>query len=153
MGEACKSREHRLGPAREDVSRVLGKGLGHEHRLDDDLRARKERRCLRMCPAPESEDCLRAAERLREVWHGRDPDATRDEQGALDGEVEPAPERAEHMDRLTWAERAECLGAGADRIDEERELSLGRQAEAHRLRKEAPRSLQHEELAWGPGLQ
>ena len=100
-----------------------------------------------MVVGAEAEDRGRAAERLGEVRHRRDPDAAGDEERPLDREVEAVPERAEDVDRVARPERAERPRARADRIDEERELARRRQAEAHRPRKHAAGSLEHEELA------
>ena len=122
--------------------------LGDEHRLDDDLGVRDERRRLGVHVAAEAEHRRRAAERLREVRQRRDADAAADEQRPRrrrgGSRCRAGRRRAISSPRL---ERAERPRARADRVDQERELAGRREAEAHRPRQQAAGRLEHEELA------
>src|SRR5207342_480943 len=62
-------------------------------------------------------------------------------------------ERPEDGDKVAAAERGQRPRPGSDRVDEERELPRRRKAEAHRARKQPPRSLEHEELPRSPGIE
>ena len=93
------------------------------------------------------EEHRRAAEAGGEKRQRSDADAAADEERPLDVEVEPVPERAEHVQLLPCVQGAEGARARTDGVDEERELAGGRKANAHRPREHASRCLEHEELA------
>ena len=84
--------------------------------------------------AAKAKDRRRASERVGEVWERRDSDPTADQQRPLDVEPEAVAERAEDRQPITGLQRAERPRAGADRIDQERELARGCETEAHRPR-------------------
>src|SRR6266545_5260457 len=144
--------EHRLGPAREHVQPRRNE-LRHERRLDADLGVRHELGRLRVPVRAEAEDRRRPPERLRQVRQGRDPDAATDEERSLDLEAEAVAERAEDVELLSRLECRQCARAGADRVDEERELARRRKTEAHGSRQQAPRRLEHEELPRDAGIE
>ena len=66
--------------------------------------------------------------------------------------VEPVAvaERAEDVDALAGVELRERDGAGADRIDQKRQLAAGRETQRERPRQQAAGRLEHEELAGDP---
>jgi hypothetical protein len=97
--------------------------------------------------AAEAEERRRLAERLREVGEWGDADPAADEQRTFDAKPKPLAERAEDPQLVSGRERAEGARPWADRVDQERELALRREAEAHRARQDPTRSLEHEELA------
>ncbi len=127
--------------------------LRHEARLHDDLGARQQACRLGVRVAAKPGDCRWRSERLGQVGHRGEPDPTRDEEGLGDVEVEAVSERAEDVDRLAGREGTERAGSRADRVDEERELTRRRLAEAHRARQQAPGRLEHEELTGDAGLE
>ena len=103
--------------------------------------------------APKAEHRRRAPEPLGEVRERCDADAAADEQRTVDVEAEAVPERAEDRKPVAGLQRAKGSGPGPDRLDQERELAGGGEAERHRPRQEAARCLEHEELAGDPGLE
>jgi hypothetical protein len=138
--------EHRLRTTGEDVARIVWEQLGDEARLDHDLGTRKELTGFGVVLAPKSDNCAWVAERFRQIRHRRDSNASCNEEWTVDVEVEAVSERAEDVDRVTRLERAERSRAGSDRIDEKRELTRRRLAEAHRAREHPSGCLEHEEL-------
>src|SRR5439155_24046066 len=95
----------------------------------------------------------RVVEPLREVRQRRDSDPAADEQRPLDVEPEAVSQRAEDREPVAELERAEGARSGPDRVDQESELALGGEAEAHRPRQQPSRSLEHEELAREPRIE
>src|SRR5215210_7144800 len=144
-GEGPNGSEHRLRAAGEDVE-ARPEALRHVLGLQHDLGVRHERRGFRVMGAAEAEQRVRPAERGGQERERRDADPAPDEQRALDVEAEAVAERPEHREAVPAAEAAEGERAGADRIDQERELTLRGEAEAHRTRQQPSRRLEHEEL-------
>ena len=68
-------------------------------------------------------------------------------------QVESVSERPEHVDRVSRAHARERARAGTDGVDQERELSGWRLAQAHRARKEPSGSFEHEELPGRAGIE
>ena len=95
---------------------------------------------------PEAEQRRRAAEALGQVGERGDADPPADEERPRDGEVEAVAEGARHAVRVTRLEPCDRARPGADRVDEEPELALRRQAQAERARQHPPRRFEHEEL-------
>jgi hypothetical protein len=145
--------EHRLRSARKHVAGILWKQLGDEARLDHDLGAWKKTSGLGMAFRPKPEDGGWIAERGSEIRHRRNSDPTCNEERPVDVEIEAVSERAEDMDCLAGSKCAERARAGPDRVDEKRELTRRRLAEAHRTREHSSGRLEHEELTWHSGLE
>ena len=103
--------------------------------------------------AAEPEDRRRAAQDLGDIRHRRDPDPARYEKRPRNVQVEAVSERSEDVDRVTGRQSAESARPGADRIDEELELTAWRATEAHRAREHSPRRLEHEELPRDAGFE
>ena len=148
--ERAHCREHRLRSAREHVV-APRHHLGDVGRLEHDLRVRHERSRLGVPRAAEAEQRARSAEPLGEIGKRRDAHAAADEQRDLDP-VEAVPERAEHRDPVAWSRGAKRTRPGADRVDQEAELSLRGERQRHRPGQEPPRRLEHEELPRDAGL-
>jgi hypothetical protein len=102
---------------------------------------------------PEPEERGGAAERCAQIRHRRDSDPAGDQERPRDVEVEAVPERAEHRDHIASSQRTQGARAGPDGVDQEPELALRREAQAHRPREHAPGRLEHEELARRPRLE
>ncbi len=83
---------------------------------------------------PEAEQRRRAAEALGQVGERCNADPPADEERPRDGQVEAVAEGARHPDRVTRLEPGDRARPGADRVDEEAELALRRQAQAERTR-------------------
>jgi hypothetical protein len=103
--------------------------------------------------APEADDRRRCAERFGEVRQRRDPDPAADEERAFDVQAEAVAERAEDAEVVAGLELAERTSAGADRVDQERQLAGRRETQAERPREQPARRLEHEELAGGAGIE
>jgi hypothetical protein len=87
-----------------------------------------------MPSAPEPEQRRRSVERLREVGERRDADTAAHEQRSRDVEPETVSERAEDGELVARVQLAQFSRPGADRVDQERQLTLRREAERHRAR-------------------
>jgi hypothetical protein len=92
-------------------------------------------------------------QRRREIRHRRDSDAACDEERADDVQIEAVSERPQNVNRLAGLECAKRTCAGPNRVDQERELTGRRLAQAHRAREHSSGSLEHEELAGNPRLE
>src|SRR5688572_1527765 len=90
-GAECS--KHRLRPAREHVTRVLGQQLRHVDGLDADLCVRDERCGLGVPVGAEAEDGRGVAEPSGEERQRSDPDPPSDEQRPLQVELEAVAER------------------------------------------------------------
>jgi hypothetical protein len=90
---------------------------------------------------------------MRQVRERSDPDPPADQEGPVDLQPEPVPQRPEDVDRLAGLERGERLRPRPDRVDQEPELTGRRDAEGHRPRQQPARRLEHEELPWNPVIE
>jgi hypothetical protein len=138
--------EERLRPAGEDVP-VARKDLGGQDRVDHDLGVGNELRRFGMVGTAKAKDRGWPPKLLREIGKRSDADASGHEHRALDVQTEAVPERAEHGEALARYERRERPRSRPHRVDQERELTRRRQAEAHRPREHVAGWSQHEELA------
>ncbi len=150
---SAKRFEHRFRPTREDIAGIVWKQFGDEARLDHNLGAWKETPGLGMAFRPKPKDCGGIAERGSEIRHRCDSDSAGNEHRPVDVEIEAISERAEDVNCLAGSKCAESPRAGADRVDQKRELPRRRLAEAHRTREHSPGRLEHEELTWHSGLE
>ena len=123
--------------------------LGDVRRLEHDLCVRDERRRLGVPRAAEAEHRRRARRATRRDTETARRRCRRRRAAGSSTRRKPFPSGPSTRDLVAGPRGAERARARADRVDQEAELALRREAERHRPRQQPSGRLEHEELTRG----